>query len=185
MKFTLEFIPSEGVNWPSITIFNNNIELLATTIKPGQTVVSFEFDDQQQPSVNIVIQYNKTQNETVIDQGTIIKDQSLELVRCWVDDILMEPWFLTEGIYYPEYFAGFLEHALDAPALIKSQFVWHFPGKFVIQYANPFWNWYSQQRKIFSQVCHVDKDLERWENYTGSFDSHQEIVDEIYRLLNV
>ena len=117
--------------------------------------------------------------------GEIAKDQSLQLSRIWVDDVLMQSWFLTDGKYVPEYFEGFLSQFPDSPTIQKSQLMWHFPGKYTINFSNPFWPWYSNNRKHYSKKINVDKDQERWENYSGSFDSHQNLVDEIYNLINV
>lgn len=179
MKFLFEFFPTQGQSWPKISIGYGDQCYNNLTVS-DQTPIELDFSGECD---NIKITYHKSPNETIVDQGTIIKDQSIQLNRIWVDDVLMEPWFITEGCYYPQYFASIKEQFPDWPTQIPSQLIWHFPGIYTITIAHPFWPWYSNQRKKFSQVQHTDKDKERWENWSGSHQAHSDIVQEIYQLL--
>lgn len=131
------------------------------------------------------IWYHKIEQETVVENGQIVLDQHLQLHRIWVDDVLMEPWFVTEGCYYPQYFAGIAQKFPDWPRELPSQLIWHFPGCYKIYLATPFWPWYGTQRRKFCKPLHTDKDTERWENWSGSHRAHEDLVQEIYRLLDV
>ena len=185
MKFNLELSATIGVTWPKITISVNETTVDCFIINESTKIIEFECADINDQNT-LTISFNKTQDETVISEnGSILQDQSLTLVRMWIDDVLMEPWLLTDGVYYPEYFPGFLDQCPNSPKEIKSQLSWHFPGKYAIRFLQPFWPWYSKVRRQYSTKSSIDKDKERWENYSGSFESHQDLVNEIYTLINV
>lgn len=185
MKFNLELSATVGVTWPKLNISVNKTNVGCFVIDESTKIIEFECTDITDQNT-LTLSFNKTQNETVIsDNGDILQDQSLTLCRMWIDDVLMEPWMLTDGVYSPEYFQGFLNQHPDSPKEIKSQLSWHFPGKYVIRFLQPFWPWYSNIRRQYSKKINLDKDKERWENYSGSFESHQDLVNEIYTLINV
>lgn len=184
MKFSFEFLPELGLTWPQISIGLG--QTVSDRFEIGSTQpIHCDFDvDLGLHKLKIL--YHKTENETVVHNGHIVKDQSIKLNRIWIDDVLMEPWVLTEGCYFPQYFDGILTQFPDWPQQLPSQLIWHFPGEYHITFEYPFWPWYSQQRKKFSLAAqHTDKDSERWENWGGSDNMHQDLVDEIYRMLNV
>jgi hypothetical protein len=181
MKFCFEFTPSQGLTWPTVSVAYGD-QLYNNLVVQDQTPIEISFSNS---ATDLKIFYHKTPNETVVENEKIVKDQCLQLNRVWVDDVLMEPWFVTEGCYFPEYFAGIKEQFPDWPQELPSQLIWHFPGTYKIRLGHPFWPWYSQQRKKFSGIQHTDKDNERWENWSGSHNAHQDLVQEIYRLLNV
>jgi hypothetical protein len=147
-------------------------------------VMTCEFDVLDGSNCLQII-YHKTEQETVVENGEIVKDQCLQLDRIWVDDVLMEPWFITEGCYYPAYFPGIAQRFPDWPRQLPSQNIWHFPGYYAIHFDTPFWPWYGAQRRKFCKPLHADKDAERWENWSGSHRAHEDLVQEIYRLLDV
>lgn len=182
LKFSFEFVPSQGITWPEISISLGQ-QTVSNLIIADRNIFDITFDSD--PGNVLKIFYHKTESETIVEHGEIVKDQSLKLNRIWVDDVLMESWFITEGCYYPNYFAGIRERFPDWPSQLPSQTIWHFPGLYEINFAAPFWPWYHKQRKKFSEVQHSEKDNERWENWSGSSDSHSDLVKEIYRLLNV
>ena len=183
MRFSFEFIPQCGVNWPQVSIALGNSHYSPITVD-GTDLVHCDFESNSNKNC-LQITYHKTEQETVLENGQIIKDQTIQLNRIWVDDVLMEPWLITEGCYYPQYFQGILDKFPDWPGQLPSQTIWHFPGLYKINFELPFWPWYSSQRKKFSQSNHIDKDNERWENWSGSDNSYQDIVQKIYQLLNV
>ena len=171
--------------WPLIEIIVNG-KFLGQFEIIGNTFVDIEISKEIIIEKNsLKINYkNKTDQDTINVDGVNVEDQYLELHRCWIDHILCEPWLLTESYYYPEYFAGFLEFCPDAEKEIKSQLVWHFPGIFEICFPNNFWDWYCYERRKYALKANLDKDVERWENYTGNFELHQDVIDDIRKLIN-
>lgn len=188
LTFTLTFRPVFSVSWPAVKIFVNNSLIHEQTVDENCTCsfVANLNQTQNQISVNY---YNKIQENTVIDsQGNIESDQSLEIKSVHVNDILLGSWFLTEGHYQPRYFEGFLQQNPGAPAKLKSQLIWHFPGTFALPELpnhEKFWWWYRDQRRyvFVSQTRATDRVKE--EAYLGSLESHQSLIDEIKKIINV
>jgi len=181
MHFRFELVPTKGMTWPSVYVTGMNNEHGPFTIENALQHVEIDLEVDK----SVCIKYVKNQSETVMQDNAIVADQALQLRRCWVDDVLMESWFLTESCYHPRYFSGFLDQYPDSASEIKSQLVWHFPGEFIIKFEMPFWDWYHQQRQHYHRFNNIDKDQERWENYTGSYQAHADLVNEIYEMLHV
>ena len=51
-------------------------------------------------------------------------DKNFKIKQVWIDGILAEPWFITDCVYYPEYFRKLHNY----PTEIKSPFIISFPG---------------------------------------------------------
>ena len=189
MKFTVVAKGTKSTEWPRLRILVNEL-----------CYGDFEIIDCCEHDVNIELPnvntnfieldyYNKNESHTIVENGQIVCDQSLELVSIRIDDILLDNWFITEGYYCPRYFAGFKQQFPDAPSTVKSQLIWHFPGNFQfapIPAESQFWFWYRDQRKLVHSAQYITaKDRARDEGYVGSLDLHKELVEEIRRLINV
>jgi hypothetical protein len=95
---------------------------------------------------------------------------------------------MTEGHYYPEYFEGFKKQFPTAPKKIKSQLIWHFPGNFelpILPHKDKFWYWYRNQRRYVYVEMQEGKADHRDETYIGSLDNHQDLINEIKKIINV
>jgi hypothetical protein len=187
MKFTLTFRPTCSTAWPAVKIYVNDCLVLDQAIDSPicEFFATLDAVDNQLR----VSYYNKNESHTVVDaQGRIVSDQCLELCKLHIDDILVGSWMLTEGHYRPTYFEGFLLQNPSAPAQLKSQLIWHFPGDFyfpVLPSEQQFWWWYRDQRRYVHAKTHQAKDNYRDEAYIGSLESHQDLINEIRKLINV
>jgi hypothetical protein len=185
LKISLCFDGHATVEPPMIKIYHNQNLILDCVVENQNQWVDFEISLESVNQLTLDF-YNKKPEHTIVDgQGKITQDLWLELNQIRFDDILLQSWFLNDGWYEPRYFKDFLENFPNQPEKLPSQRIWHFPGKYTINFSNPFWPWYSNNRKHYSKKINVDKDQERWENYSGSFDSHQDLINEIYNLINV
>lgn len=179
LLFTFEFTATACQDrWPSVSIFDKEFEIKNHTFVDVEHVYESSGEKYFE-----IFYFNKKENDTLVHNGNIVEDQSLILQRCWIDNILCEPWMLTNGIYYPNYFTGFLSQFPDASKAIKSQLIWHFPGSFKFNLVTPFWQWYAYERRKYIKSANNDKDQERWEGYSGSFNDHKDLVKEIKELL--
>jgi hypothetical protein len=188
MKITVIAKGTKSTEWPRMRVLVN-----------GESYGDFEVVDHCEYNVEIPLvhknnfveldYFSKTENHTVVQDGQIVLDQSLQLEAVRFDDILLDSWFVTEGYYCPRYFQGFKSQFSDAPLTIKSQLIWHFPGSF--QFApvpaeSEFWFWYRDQRKqVHSARFSSAKDQARDEAYIGSLDLHNNLIQEIKRLIDV
>jgi hypothetical protein len=88
----------------------------------------------------------------------------------------------------PDYFEGFKEQVPNASKKLHSQLIWHFPGHFelpTLPYKDNFWRWYQQQNRMIHIRTHDTKTGLFKENYLGSFESYQDLIDEIKKIINV
>jgi hypothetical protein len=176
------------VVWPAVRVYVNNRLVVDQTIDQNNTC-TFDADLSQSQNQLRVHYYNKCETHTVANANRVVEsDQYLEITKIHVNDILLGSWMLTEGHYCPDYFAGFLEQVPGAPKKLKSQLIWHFPGNFYfadLPNKENFWFWYRDQRRYVHAQAHNGKDDYRDEAYVGSLESHQDLINEIKKLIDV
>lgn len=188
VKFTFTFNPTKGLEWPTISILVNNFQIHTQTITPENFTVTVHAYMHRCPNNISIYYFNKHERETVIKDNQIVADQSLELVSVHADDILLESWFWTEHCYYPQYFVGYKKQAPDAPSTLRSQLIWHFPGRYMIMElpnSDQFWNWYQKTRteKILSTL--VDPTGQLKENHQPIDDEDKKTIQAIKDIINV
>jgi hypothetical protein len=187
MKLTIIAEGVHSIDWPEISISVNN-QVVGTGVVNEYSELDFEFELNQVENQVCIHYINKKEHHTVQHNNVIISDQSLTLTGIRVNDILLNNWIITEGYYYPDYFEGFKEQVPDAPKKLHSQLIWHFPGKFalpVLPHKNNFWHWYRNQRRHVHAETHKGKDDYRDEAYIGSLNNHQDLINQIKKLINV
>ena len=101
MKFCLSLDASYWDKPPQIKINVNNDVMWDGEIKDNKIV---EFDqfipDNSKVELNIIL-YNKTMDQTIVENGKIVKDSLLHIKKITIDEIDMES-LLWEAIYTPE-----------------------------------------------------------------------------------
>lgn len=186
MKLTIIANGKHSIEWPHLEVLINN-RSLGTKEVQGLCELDFDLAFDHQENIIKLKYTNKQEHHTQLKNGEIIQDQELEILKIRLDDMLLDSWVLTEGWFYPNYFAGFKKLAPDAPKKLKSQLIWHFPGEFVLPnlVGDNFWFWYRDQRRHKHSKKHFDKDGHRDERYIGSLDPLSDLVAEIKDILNV
>lgn len=189
LDFEITFKSQKGNNWPSVNVFYNDLLITTNKVDDINNVVKFTLQQSKTNDNSLIINYfNKTESETIVKDGKIVTDQSLEIVKIHCDQILIEPWLLTDNYYYPVYFDGYLQHVNDPPVELKSQLVWHFPGKFIIKnlpHHENFWQWYQEQRTIRILENLIDPSGQIRNNHRGLTDEDKKLITEIKELLHV
>ena len=95
--------------------------------------------------------WGKTQQETIMLEQTIIRDQCIAVNALWIEGILIAPEYLAAlGQFIPQYRQDFLEHCRQQsitvdPGPLNIKEFWH-NGEWCVDVQN-FWNKYSQLRK--------------------------------------
>lgn len=186
MKLTIIGSGNFSRDWPEISVVVNNRTIDTFTIK-DYSEVHCEVDLSNN-SNQIEFHYiNKTEDHTEVVNNIVINDQFVEIKKIRFDDILCESWMLTEGYYLPTYFDGFLNKFPNSPEKLKSQLIWHFPGKFllpILPNENNIWEWYSKQRYIFHKQNFNEKSKMRDEGYVGTSKLHHDLLNEIKDIIN-
>lgn len=187
MKFTVIAKGTHSVEWPRIEVFVNGKSVGEREVQESSEL-NFDIDLDQEQNYIRMHYSNKQQHHTVVENGSIVSDQSVELLQVRLDDILLDTWFLTEAHYAPDYFEGFKLQNASAPDQLKSQLIWHFPGNFVfpaVPSESKFWFWYRDQRRFIHIKTYSDKDGYREENYIGSLDPLTDLIQEIKNVINI
>ncbi len=174
INFTIEFEVEthEKTDPPVITVVNKNFVLSNGICKVDFVCASAGFD---------IVWQNKTGSDTLCDQnGNIIADKNFKIKQVWIDGILAEPWFITDCVYYPEYFRKLHNY----PTEIKSPFIISFPGTIKFTWEGNFWQWYKQKRLSYAKIENLELDPDRVWKFAGSYDMFPELVAEFEDLIN-
>lgn len=182
LKFTFKIKASVGENCPKIRVLNSSSDIVIT-IPKGTSHTSFFVKD----TGSLVLDFfNKTESDTIVDiNGNIIKDTEFRIIDVWINDIKTENWFLTNAIYKPRYFSGFLEKFPDAEREIQSPFQFNFPGTIEWRWYAPFWDWYFTEKNKNEVINFLDKDQDRVWKFRGSLDPCSDIIEDIKKILHI
>ena len=146
--FELEFDFFQGKNWPNLEFYKE--------------ITSSEYlIDSYTKRVNIKIHNcqhkleffntNKNDYDTIVENGKIIRDQSVKLKRIWVDDILLNFNYILPYVKYaPDYKESFLNYCMQNSIPIDYTpypFELFHNGSWVFTFEEPFWEWYNQVRQ--------------------------------------
>jgi len=185
IKFQITYKSSFCYQWPKIKIYNNGNFIKEVECNNEK----FEFTFVPAEKNNLVLDwFNKSEKHTKIQNGKIVEDQSIEILNLRIDDIQVESWMLTDTHYEPRYFRGFIKQHQDKNIVLetklKSQLIWHFPGKFVFQeFPQNFWDFYFQKKQDKEVINFLDKDPDRIHKFRGSLDPCLDIVLQLKKLI--
>lgn len=88
-----------------------------------------------------IIMYGKNDSQTLVQDGTIIKDQLLHIDKIVIDDIDLEHLIFSHGIYLPEYPDHIKE---DMPIIQKYIDTMGWNGIWKLDFDIPFDIWYLE-----------------------------------------
>lgn len=188
INFEFEFCATRGRSWPCLGILVNNFQVSTHTITDRDRTISVDlYFDSDVNNINLYY-FSKQESETVVENGVIVADQTLELVRIYADGILLEPWFWTDHYYLPWYFAGYKKQNPAAPETLPSQLIWHFPGRYRMmnlpKSAN-FWEWYQRERTQRVLNSLIDPTGQIRANHNPLDQEDQQLIDEIKKMIDV
>lgn len=182
LNWKFEVITSVGKTPPTFAVLSNNNNSLIT-LAPGTSVINFESSDYGQLVLDF---FSKNQNDTIVENGQIVKDTYWRITKIWCDDILLELWFLHDCVYYPKYFPGFLESNPTSPKIIQSPYQFNFPGTIEWKWnKEDFWLWYFHEKNNREVINFLDKDPDRVWKFRGSTDDCNDLVSGIKRILDL
>lgn len=149
MIFTLEFDYSYGQSWPLLEFDQKILEVQEEKINSHVKKVLFTIDVQKFPCV--ILNINKKETDTVVENNTIIRDQIVTLKNIWAENILLDKHLLlSHTSFVPEYHSGYLSYCKQHNIVVENVlqcYGFYFNGKFNLNFELPFWNWYEQIRK--------------------------------------
>lgn len=140
----LELLLTQGNTWPT------------WTVNQPSTVISIsENGDQQTVILDITVTNNrlifsntgKSDTETIVEHGQIIRDQTLAINRLWANNILLENSQINNvGMFYPAYQENNINYAkennIDLPKSMH-QLKFYYNGDWIFEFERPFFIWYN------------------------------------------
>tara|TARA_A100001515_G_C4479915_1_gene179714 strand:- start:5 stop:571 length:567 start_codon:yes stop_codon:yes gene_type:complete len=187
IEFEFTYKATCSLDWPKLNLLHNDTFIEKIECNKDKFTWHIEPQDKNVLKLDWV---NKTEQHTIMQNGKITQDQTFELLNIRVDGIQIENWFMTEGVYSPRYFKGFLQQHKDArknqplSSEIKSQLIWHFPGTFTfMEFENDFWDWYFRVKQDKEVIKFLDKDPDRIHKFRGSLDPCEDVVAKIKELI--
>ena len=138
----------KGTDWPKW-----NFE------QPYTVVSAVENDHIQNIKVNIRLDdtdtkitlnnFGKSINDTVIENNKIVRDQSIEIQKIWVNGVLLELLTLQDSFeFYPKYqqsdWAYAHEKGTHLPTC-RNETKLHYNGSWHFEFEQPFFYWYNDQ----------------------------------------
>lgn len=184
MLFELEFEFRCGKNWP-ILEFIDPVSMTERPISNFFKQVNVKINTSQ-PFLRFN-NTNKTESDTVVNAGQIIRDQSIKVKNIWADDILLNFNFLNSYISFkPNYSDYFLQYCKQNNIVVDNSpypFEIFHNGKWSLNFDLPFWEWYSLRRQE-----HISKNLNasEIELFIGTNSTNrQDSLIKLKKLLNV
>ena len=148
LKFKLELYSTYWDKIPTANILINNHshynqEITGTEKEP--TVVEFEHELTEGEDYKLIIErLGKDPNQTVVEDGKIVKDQLLHIKSIEIDEIDIGA-LVYEGIYTPEYPEPWAtqqkQTGKELPKTFKNVTNMGHNGRWELGFASPFYMW--------------------------------------------
>ena len=148
LKFKLELYATMWYKPPVADIKINGKsyfkkEITSTNDKP--TIIEFEHEFQEGQSYSLIIDRSgKDTQQTVVEDGKIVKDQLLNIKYIEIDDIDIAN-LVYEGVYKPEYPERWATQQREAgnklPATLKNATEMGHNGTWTLTFTSPFYMW--------------------------------------------
>jgi hypothetical protein len=182
MIFNFEFKFTYGNSWPELEFSTDSVKTILFE-NNLQQLVSYhtEINDCAVIFKNI----NKKESDTVVENGQIIRDQTVQLTKIYADNILLSTDLINRHMRFcPEYLPGYLTYCREnniTPEEIVHSDTLYFNGQWCLEFKQPFWAWYANCRqqedaKYFSKS--------KLELYIGKLEpEHAELLEQLKELL--
>ena len=148
LKFKLELYATMWDKPPVANIKINeksyfNEEIASTDDKP--TIIEFEHELEEGKSYNLIInRLGKDKNQTIVEDGKIIKDQLLHIKSIEIDEIDIGS-LIYEGVYKPAYPKMWAIQQKEAgnklPETLKNSPDLGHNGTWTFTFSSPFYMW--------------------------------------------
>ena len=148
LKFKLELYATMWDKPPVANIKINeksyfNEEIASTDDKP--TIIEFEHELEEGKSYNLIIdRLGKSKNQTIVEDGKVVKDQLLHIKSIDIDEISIGS-LVYEGVYKPEYPKLWATQQAEAgnklPETLKNVTEMGYNGTWTFTFTSPFYMW--------------------------------------------
>jgi hypothetical protein len=161
MNLIIELELHKGKTWPVIVV-NNRQYSFEFTETIG--VAEIECDCQSIRLSNV----NKTDSETIIDDGKIVQDQYIKILSFYYDNIQLDKdIIINNSSFFPKYHESFLTYANENKLPVDYIIItdsFYFNGDWIFNTQSEFWPWYADQ--LNKKLC-MSMSREQIEKYIG------------------
>ena len=166
---------------PEIDILINQVAVDSIICRTAELTISVDIDNQQENSI-CLLHKNKTDQDTVVVNGTIVEDKFFKIVKIWIDDILLPDSFCygQATMIYPDGFLKNIDHVPDAACKSDSLY---FNGTITYHVPINFFDWlYEHYKHQDLEYIQNHQDHEAEEKYLG-YQQNSDVEQEIVQLL--
>lgn len=145
-SLTIELILSKGRNWPDWSSTQNYTIVDSKELSDSKKSIKVCFPIAQDCQSLTIENNGKQANDTVLENGVIVRDQSIAVVNMWANNIFIELENLNLFFnFYPRYLEGNLQYAKENNIVLESQMhttEMYFNGQWTFNFSRPFFVWY-------------------------------------------
>jgi hypothetical protein len=150
MFFEFELMCKQGRSWPIISSGENGIVVTNESVIDDHTK-QINITLKVAKSTVQLLNTNKTENETIVEGNTIVRDQQVSITKIRVDNILLDLHLIKDCISFtPQYHAGYINHCKQHGIIIENKlytYDLYFNGTWEFNFEIPFWPWYACLKK--------------------------------------
>lgn len=182
MQFDFYFEFCYGNSWPELQFSTDAMKVSSPVDEYNQLVSYHTVTDDCKLTFKRI---NKKESDTVLEDGKIVRDQTVKLVKILVDDILLDANLIRPYTSFrPEYSPGYLEyckqHSITPPEVVHED-VMYFNGDWSFEFKKPFWSWYAECRHLENIKHFSRRELELYIGTTNQ--EHTELLEQLKELL--
>lgn len=137
--------------YPNVSITLNKKVLYDGSV--NELLLNFDIVPDTKRQLLLIEMYNKIDDDTVVENGTIVKDKFVTVQSITVDGVQLDHFKYFR--YRPKYSQGFLEIVKDAPKLVTTDTL-NFNGKFAVYFESPVLQ-YLAKRQFMNGVYYTTK----------------------------
>jgi hypothetical protein len=142
IQIELELV--KGNNWPQWNI-EQDFQILSekeTSFKKTVIVLLENFENQL-----VINRGGKNDNETIVENRQIVRDQTLTISRLWVNDVLIEMSIIQRlAKFYPIYSESNISYAKEHNielSNVRNDLSLFYNGRWVVEFEQPFFIFYN------------------------------------------
>jgi len=171
-NFQLELVLTRGINYPEWSI-EHDFEIISQVDTNDTQTIMVDIPIDSSCTSLILTNFGKTDQDTVIENGQIVRDQTLAINRVWANAVLLEQYLIKDqSQMMPDYNQSNLnyakEHNIELDKVLYTDTL-YYNGTWKFNFEQPFFKWYN--RLLFEKL----KIFNHWvtQSHLGIADEHQ------------
>ena len=174
----------KGINWPKWG-FEQPYTVVSTMENDHVQHIKVKIDLSPNDTSITLNNFGKATKDTVIENNLIVRDQAIEIVKIWVNGVLLELLALQNQFeFYPKYKKSDWEYAnqnqISLP-VCRHDTTLFYNGRWQFKFEQPFFRWYNDKLMVgLSHINHWVRQL----NLGIASDSQMQRLDKLMNQLS-